>query len=396
MLISSICFADVAAIDKPDAHGRTAIIYAILDGNLEAVRSLLDKGADTHVKDKLEGKTILMTACEKYYSGNDSKGINTQQNIIALLLDKGHVDIDEKDKHGSTALMRVAYRGHLKVLKFLIEHGAAVNVKNNYGSTPLFEAVHGCHYESGCRYQAVKILLDNGANVNVKDEIGHTPLYYSKHCKCEKVEIQKLLRNKGALDSIDTVREPLIITSPKNGETFKEGAIVNFAAELSPDFKGGIIDVSLMTPDVSSNCLDLKTHPRYACKFKIPPASPKTISLFAMGATPTGGISSEEVVINVETPKNITLKGLKTFATTIYFYHLAQNKKTYIKGIFSDGVERDIHDANSGTTYSSSNERVVTVNSDGLATAKGPGEAQIIVKNGDEKLVINAIVNLKE
>jgi len=397
VLINLPCFADVAAeFDKPDAYGRTALIYAILNGDLDSVRSLLDKGADTHVKDKLEGKTILMTACEQYYSDDDNNGIKKQQDMIALLLDKGHVNIDERDKHGSTALMRVAYRGRQNVLLFLIKGGADVNASNNEGSTPLFVAIYGCHYESGCRYQIVKNLLDNGARANVKNESGHTPLYYSKLCKCEKAEIQKLLKDKGALDNLDTVREPLIITSPKNGDTFKEGDTVKLVAELSND-DPEILYVDFDVTKGLDHCpTGLTTHPRYECSFKIPPGSPQIIEISATGKKVYGAISSPWISIKVILPPNITLQQLQSFTgNRLFFSRLNENHQIYLKGIFSDGVKRDVWSASTGTTYNSSDEKVVTVNSDGLVTAKGPGKASITAVNGDKELFLYAIVKPK-
>ena len=75
---------------------------------------------------------------------------------------------------------------------------------------------------------------------------------------------------------------------------------------------------------------------------------------------------------------------------------LTQKRQIYTIGVYSDGVERDIRDAGSGTTYSTSNEKIVIVNSDGLATAVGPGETHIIVINGNQKLVMNAVVRPKK
>ena len=379
MLMSLIRFADVSAREKTDAHA--ALNRAVLEGNLGAIKLLLDKGVGTHEKDGLEGKTILMTACEAYYPGNDNKGIKKQEEIIALLLDKGHADIEGKDKHGSTALMRAAYRGRHNIVRLLIERGADVNVKNDTGSTPLLEAIHGCHWESGCIYQSAKALLDNGAKVNVKDALGHTPLYYSKDCKYEKAEIQKILRDKGAQNNLDTMRQPLLILSPKNGDTFKEGDVVNFVVELSPDFKGSIFNVSLMTSEALSNCVDLKTHPRYTCNFKIPLASARSINLFAIGATPTGAIGSEDVVINVVTPKETVLQGLKLGGGNIIFLYgtsgLGSLEQLDVVGKYSDGYDRDLRLGSTGTKYLSSDPKIVTVNADGLVSSVAEGKAQI-------------------
>jgi len=201
-----------------------------------------------------------------------------------------------------------------------------------------------------------------------------------------------------AQDNLGSAPAPLIIISPKNGDTYAEGDIVNFVAELSPDFNGSIAYVDLMTSGVFfSNCCELKTHPRYVCKFKIPPASPKKINLFASGVTLAGSIMSEIFHINVVVPANIKLQGLKSFqGNKLYFLGLQDNEQIYVIGVYSDGVERDIGDAGSGTTYSTTNANIVKVSPDGLATSIGPGEAQITVRNGSTQLVLNAVVWLNK
>jgi hypothetical protein len=78
-----------------------------------------------------------------------------------------------------------------------------------------------------------------------------------------------------------------------------------------------------------------------------------------------------------------------------YFSRLTQKRQIYVQGIYSDGVERDLRAAQTGTTYVSSNEKVVTVSADGLAIAVGPGTAQIAVRNGDKKFVLDVVVKPK-
>ena len=76
--------------------------------------------------------------------------------------------------------------GHLEIVKFLLEKGASIDSKNDYGSTPLHLASMKGHLE------IVKLLLGEGANIDAKDENGSTPLHWaSRHPEivellCEK------------------------------------------------------------------------------------------------------------------------------------------------------------------------------------------------------------------
>jgi len=79
----------------------------------------------------------------------------------------------------------------------------------------------------------------------------------------------------------------------------------------------------------------------------------------------------------------------------VFFTELSDTEQLYIEGIYSDGVERDLRLGQTGTTYASSNEKVVSVNANGLATSVGPGTALITVRNGDKKLVLDVVVKPK-
>lgn len=189
----------------------------------------------------------------------------------------------------------------------------------------------------------------------------------------------------------------LVITSPQNGTSFKEGDTVQLISEFTPDETETIVSVSFLVSGLVNVCNDeIKTHPTYKCSFKLPPGSPRTISIQAYAVTFTGPKYSQEISIIVGLPSTITLKELRSFTgNRMFFSRIGQNDQLYIQGIYSDGVERDLEKGEAGTTYTSSNEKIVTVNADGLATAVAAGTAQITVRNGDKKLIIDAVVQPK-
>jgi len=80
-----------------------------------------------------------------------------QIDAVKDLLDKG-ADVNEW-KYG-TALSTAAYYGHAKVVKLLLERGANVNTMSNSGDSALGRAAAGGHLE------VVKILIGHGANID--------------------------------------------------------------------------------------------------------------------------------------------------------------------------------------------------------------------------------------
>ncbi|MDA7653433.1 ankyrin repeat domain-containing protein [bacterium] len=79
--------------------------------------------------------------------------------------------------------------GHKGIVELLIAVGADVNVKNQRGRTPLYDAA------IWDRKDIAKLLFDAGADVNAKDNDGKTPLDAAK--EENKNEIEDLLRKKG-------------------------------------------------------------------------------------------------------------------------------------------------------------------------------------------------------
>ena len=54
--------ANEAKINLVDAQGRTALIHAALDGRINALQKLLDKGADIDIKDNQDRNVIILAA----------------------------------------------------------------------------------------------------------------------------------------------------------------------------------------------------------------------------------------------------------------------------------------------------------------------------------------------
>ncbi|MBI2246800.1 MAG: ankyrin repeat domain-containing protein, partial [Armatimonadetes bacterium] len=107
-------------------EGWTALQLASHFGHANAVRFLLDRGADVGIKSTNE---MANTALHGAIAGKRTK-------IVPLLLDQA-ADPEVKDSGGNTALHLAAHEGVPEIVEVLLRRGANINARRNDGLTPL-------------------------------------------------------------------------------------------------------------------------------------------------------------------------------------------------------------------------------------------------------------------
>jgi ankyrin repeat protein len=107
-------------------EGRTPIILAILDNRIDAVKYLLNMGADPAISDNW-GNAICSAA------------LYHRPEIMQLLMDSG-ADPNTKTKDGTPVLLFAVSENHVETVKVLIAAGADVNAVSRQGETPLTSA----------------------------------------------------------------------------------------------------------------------------------------------------------------------------------------------------------------------------------------------------------------
>ncbi|WP_169314400.1 ankyrin repeat domain-containing protein [Turneriella parva] len=133
----------------PDANlkykdGETPLFALVLYGKAEGVKMLVAKGADVDVR-LANGKSLLEFA------------IAVKEHRAKTLphLLPASKNINAPDSKGNSLLMTAAMLNQLDVVKLLVEHGADMNVKNQYNATPLQIAKMN-NYEAIVRYLTSK------------------------------------------------------------------------------------------------------------------------------------------------------------------------------------------------------------------------------------------------
>lgn len=187
------------------------LYIAVRSGSMNAVRCLLENGADLEVTNK-QGKTALVYAAKYGYSdileelllhnvnleakGTDGRTalieaiLNEEPEIVKCLLAKG-ADYNTTDKNGKTALMYAAESDDRTALELLLELNLDLEITENLnGKTALIYAVISKNEEG------VELLLQHGANAKVKNALGFSAFFSAANSG--NVRILQMLHEHGA------------------------------------------------------------------------------------------------------------------------------------------------------------------------------------------------------
>lgn len=140
---------------KDPVTGATVLDIAVRNNNAEAVRVLLDHGADPHLPDGM-GRTPLINAA-----------VWGKTKALKALLSHG-ASVDSVERWGGTALDAARDDNNIENVRLLIEAGADLNAQDIDGNTPLMKAVLNQQTE------IEELLLQSGADPSIRNKYGHT------------------------------------------------------------------------------------------------------------------------------------------------------------------------------------------------------------------------------
>src|SRR5262245_58833885 len=139
--------------EKPIA---VEMVTAIRNADAQAIRTLLDNGADVNARDA-KGNTPLILA-----------SLYASPECVQLLIEKG-ADANAANKAGATPLIRAAT--NYEKARLLVAAGAKVRVRTALGNTPLLLAARRAGNS-----RTVELLLERGARATERNDAGVSPV----------------------------------------------------------------------------------------------------------------------------------------------------------------------------------------------------------------------------
>jgi ankyrin repeat protein len=170
-------------IDACDADGRTPVMVATVARQTAAVRALVEAEADVDIRDDRLDNPFLYAGAEGLLD-------------ILRLVNEAGADPVITNRYGGTALIPACERGHVEVVRYLLEASDVdVDHVNNLGWTGLLEAIILADGDAD-HQEIVRLLLENGADPDLGDRDGVTPL---THARAKgQAEVVALLEAAGA------------------------------------------------------------------------------------------------------------------------------------------------------------------------------------------------------
>ena len=193
-------------INEVTSSGTTTLEVSCSEGNAQMVTTLLEGGAD-----------ITISNNEAFFSAS----LRGHIAVVRPLLEKGGDGMATTNK-GWTPLHVASQNGHVEVARLLLEKGGDVLATTDNGWTPLHAAsLNGC-------IEVVRLLLEKGANAATADNDGCTALFSAS--QNGYIEVVRLLVFRGLAFVIALAGRHALLHAVDSGDFVKISAITKDTA----------------------------------------------------------------------------------------------------------------------------------------------------------------------
>lgn len=199
----------------PDT-GFTPLMVATIQGKVQVVRALIDRGADLEYQEQDKLRTVLIVAAH-----------HGRADCVEEILRRGAL-INAIDKYEMTALMHASKHGHKDCVAVLLSRGAGPNLTDDHGFTAVHLAAKFGHVP------VVIQLFDKGASLEIRDLVeGKTPLHLAAQYG-RKETVQCLLDREAKINRRSTFdKSTALMLAAKEGHKSTVSLLISRGADAN-------------------------------------------------------------------------------------------------------------------------------------------------------------------
>lgn len=158
-------------VNIQDEHGQTPLLICCIHGHKEIVSMLIEASISGQLTEPLE----MNLANHQGLTPLNCASIKGDIETVKFLVQRGGAKVDQSSPKGCTPLIYAGRGGYSKIVEFLIEKKASTLKQDNAGGTVLHHAIEKGHT------QVLETMLGQGVDVysaiEIADNAGRTPIF---------------------------------------------------------------------------------------------------------------------------------------------------------------------------------------------------------------------------
>lgn len=242
--------------DKDDAFYEQKEAAPCTLGNIDAVRTLLNNGANVRLADRDKNTAFLYAAL-----------FCTDVNVLKAMVSSGADTAETITVTYPNSLLSISASLNTspECVKYLAEAGNNINDKNKFGTTPIMWAAM---YQTNP--DVIDALIECGAAINDKShKDGYTPLYWARRCNRNAQVIERVRHLGGKMlgpqhTIVDNTKFPKLHSDKVFAGAVKEDEDLELMVLRAHEVRGSSCDV----PTVKEIKIGLETQAEYDDAFR--------------------------------------------------------------------------------------------------------------------------------